>query len=88
MANCDRQNLLPENTRFELFYGDQKATTARSCVCVKHSFRFRKRTFWRENVPDLECNFSHGNTSHVLSHTSHHVVTVQHSSHQSLKSLY
>ena len=38
-----------------LFYGYLKATTARSCV-YGIIFRFPKRTFWRENVSDLECN--------------------------------
>ena len=57
MANCGRQQFSPENARFELFYGYQKATTARSCVCVSSIiFRFRKQTVWRENVSDLECN--------------------------------
>ena len=51
MANCGRQKFSPENARFEVFYGYQKATTALSCL-----FRFRNRTFWRESVFDVECN--------------------------------
>ena len=42
MANCGRQKFSPENARFELFYGDWKATTARSCVCLKHYFSLSK----------------------------------------------
>ena len=50
MANCGRQKFSPENVHFELLYGYQKATTARSCVCVKHYFSLSKSGHFGEKM--------------------------------------
>ena len=54
MANCGRQNVSAENARFELFYGYQKGTTARSCVCVKHNFSLSKANILKRLYPTFK----------------------------------
>ena len=53
---CDLKNIFSrqkfslENACFELLYGYQKATTARSCVCVKHHFSLSKADIFGEKM--------------------------------------
>lgn len=82
---------------FDLFYGYQKATTAWSCVCVKHYlFTFKSAHFgWRENVSDLECTCHNeiylppsllkiSATETLVTPCRTQAAIVEHSSHQSL----
>ena len=100
MANCGRQKFSPENARFELFLWIPESndrTVLYMCQALFSGFEgghFGEKMSPTSNVikksicPKFVENFSHGNTSHVLSHTSHHVVAVLHSSHQSLEAIY
>ena len=58
MANCGRQKFSPEMNVLNFLWIPESNDHTVLCTgtCQALFFAFEKRTFWREDVSDLECN--------------------------------